>query len=374
MQFLKVAGHTRLKQRLVHSAGENKIPHAQLFHGSEGSGSLALALAYATFLSCEDRQAEDSCGKCPSCMKYEKLVHPDLHFVFPVATTKRVTKDPVSDDFVADWRKAFLENPYITLNQWYEFIGLENKQGIIGKRESEEIMRKLSLKTYESAFKIMIVWMPERMNLTAANKLLKLIEEPPPMTVFLLVTEQPEGIVPTIRSRAQFIRVPSIKDEELLQFLKESRQEGGEELDNAVRVAGGSYTRAIDYLAAGQESKAHLDLFIRIMRIAYMRNYPDMFTWVEELSALGREKQKAFLAFALRMVRENFMLNNKQEELVRLTRPEMDFSRKFHPFIHESNAPAIAEELNLASIHIEANAYARIVLLDFVLKLVKLIR
>lgn len=364
----------KLKQKLVQSAADSRVPHAQLFHGPEGNGKLALALAYASYLSCEDRQAEDSCGHCPSCMKYEKLVHPDLHFVLPVNTTKSVTKDAVTDDFIGDWRRAFLENPYITAHQWYQVIGLENKQGIIIKKESDEITRKLNLKSYESAFKIMIIWLPEKMNLTASNKLLKLIEEPPPMTVFLLVSEDPESLIPTIRSRTQLIRVPGIPDEDLKKAVEGLQLAGDDEIDNAVKLAGGNYNKALDYLHETEEGKTQLELFIRVMRLAYSRNLPEIFAWVEELAGMGREKQKAFLVYALRMVRENLMLNKSQEELARLTRNEMEFSSKFNPFIHEKNAPAIAEELNQACMHIEANAYARIVLLDFALKLVKLIR
>ena len=374
MQFSKVAGHIKLKQRLVQSADNKRVPHAQLFFGMEGTGSLALALAYATYLSCGERLDGDSCGTCPSCQKYEKLVHPDLHFVVPVSTTKSITKDPVTDDFIADWRSAFLNNPYITPHQWYQHIGLENKQGIINKKESEGIMRKLNLKSFESDFKIMIIWMPEKMNPTASNKLLKLIEEPPPMTVFLLVSEDPDQIIPTIRSRTQLIKVPGIRDEDLMQELEEKQVAGMEEIRNAVKLAGGSYNMAIEILETGEESQYHLETFVQIMRLAYSRNLQDIFAWVEEVATLGRERQKAFLAYALRMVRENFILNVGQDELVRLTSREMEFSQKFSPFIHAENAPAIVEELNQACVHIEANAYARIVLLDFALKLVKLIR
>lgn len=375
MQFSKVAGHANLKQKLVQSAGNSRVAHAQLFYGPEGNGKLALALAYATFLSCEDRQEDDSCGKCPSCLKYEKLVHPDLHFVLPVNTSKTVAKDAVTDDYIAAWRTAFLENPYITTGQWYQFIGLENKQGIINKKESEVITRKLNLKSYESAYKIMIIWMPEKMNLTASNKLLKLLEEPPPETVFLMVSEDPDGLISTIRSRTQLIRVPGIPDEDLRKALEGLQLENSDEINNAVKLAAGNYNKALDYLKETEESKAQLELFIRIMRIAYSTKLlPEVFTWVEDLVNLGREKQKAFFVFALRMVRENLMLNQQHDQLARLTRNEMEFASKFNPFIHERNAPAIAEELNQASIHIEANAYARIVFLDFALKLVKLIR
>jgi DNA polymerase-3 subunit delta' len=374
MRFSEVAGHADLKQQLVRSIAEQRVPHAQLFHGPQGSGALALALAYATFLSCQDPQAEDSCGRCPSCLKYDRLIHPDLHFVFPVFTTKSVAKDPVSDDFIAEWRRALLENAYITPNQWYSYIGMENKQGSIIKRESEEIQKKLQLKSYESDFKVMIIWMPEKMNQTASNKLLKLIEEPPPMTIFLLVPEDTGPMLPTILSRTQLIRVPRIREEDLLEALKKKHAVSDETLRSAVKIAGGDYVKAEESLLTSEDSAYQLELFIRIMRLTYAREFQEIFEWVEELAGLGRERQKAFLAYAIRMIRENYLLNKEQGELVRLTAAESDFSRKFFPFINDGNVPLMVQELNEASIHIEANAYARIIFLDFALKLAKLIR
>jgi len=374
MRFSEVAGHADLKQQLVQSVAEQRVPHAQLFHGPQGSGALVLALAYATYLSCQDRQEGDSCGLCPSCLKYDRLVHPDLHFVFPVFTTKSVKKDPVSDDFIAEWRNALLESPYITPNQWYSYIGMENKQGSIIKRESEEIMKKLQLKSYESDFKVMIIWMPEKMNQTASNKLLKLIEEPPPMTIFLLVPEDTGPMLPTILSRTQMIRVPRIGEEDLLDALKKKHQVTEEILKSAVKISGGNYVKAEENLMTSEDSAYQLELFIRIMRLSYAREFQKIFEWVEELAGLGRERQKAFLAYAIRMVRENYLLNKEQGELVRMTADESDFSKKFFPFINDRNVPVIVQELNEASVHIEVNAYARIVFLDFALKLVKLIR
>ena len=374
MRFSEVAGHAELKQQLVQSVAEQRVPHAQLFHGPQGSGALGLALAYATYLSCHDRREEDSCGLCTSCLKYDRLVHPDLHFVFPVFTTKSVKKDPVSDDFITAWREAFLESPYITPNQWYSYIGMENKQGSIIKRESEEIMKKLQLKSYESDFKVMIIWMPEKMNQTAANKLLKLIEEPPPMTIFLLVPEDTGPMLPTILSRTQLIRVPRIGEEDLLDALKKKHQVSDEILKSAVKISGGNYVKAEENLMTSEDSAYQLKLFIRIMRLTYAREFQEIFEWVEELAGLGRERQKAFLAYAVRMIRENYLLNKEQGELVRMTADESDFSKKFFPFINDSNVPVIVQELNEASVHIEVNAYARIVFLDFALKLVKLIR
>ncbi len=374
MRFSSVAGHTELKQRLIQSVTEGRVSHAQLFHGAPGTGTLPLALAYATYLSCAERKAEDSCGGCPSCLKYDHLVHPDLHFAFPVFTTKTITKDPVSDDFIGEWRKALLENPYMNLQQWYAFLGLENKQGIINVSESKAILKKLSLKAYESDHKVLIIWMPEKMNPQAANKLLKLLEEPPPLTVFLLVSEHPEQLLPTVLSRAQRIRIPRLTDPELIAALKNVFALDEEKLKDAVSLAEGDYGQAVEILDRSEESEYQLELFIRIMRLAYSRKFQEIFTWVEEVSGLGRERQKAFLTYALRMVRENYLLNMQQDKLLHMNPAESDFSGKFSAFVHDRNAPEIIKQLNDACNHIEANAYPRIVLLDFALTLVKLIR
>jgi DNA polymerase-3 subunit delta' len=374
LRFSAVVGHTKLKQRLLSSVEEQRVPHAQLFHGPEGTGSLPLALAYATYLSCTNRKDGDSCGECPSCIKYDKLVHPDLHFVFPVFTTKSVSSHPVSDDFIGEWRSGLLENPYMTLQQWYTQLGLENNQGIINKWESEAILRKLNLKAFESDYKVMIIWMPEKMNLPAANKLLKMIEEPPPMTVFLMVAVNTGDILPTILSRTQLIRVPGLSDRELLQALKSTYDLDEDAMITAVKQAEGSFSHAVDLLNRGEEMAYQLELFMRIMRLAYSRKFQEIFDWVEEVAGLGRERQKSFFTYALRMVRENYLLNMDERKLVRLSPAEEDFSKKFSAFIHEGNAEQIIGELNDASLHIEANAYARIILLDFALKLVKLIR
>ena len=359
---------------MIQSVTEERVPHAQLFHGSGGTGSLALALAYATYLSCTDRLLDDSCGTCSSCRKYDKLVHPDLHFVFPVFTTKSVTSNPVSDDFIEEWRTALKENPYMSLQQWYAHMGLENKQGIINKSESKAILRKLSMKAFESDHKIMIIWMPEKMNIAASNKLLKMIEEPPSMTVFLLVAENTEQMLPTILSRMQMINVPRLNDQDLFEALKKSYSEEEEKLKNAVHLAEGNYNYAVEILSKSEETEYFLDLFIRIMRLSYGRKFQEIFNWVEEVSGLGRERQKSFMSYAIRMIRENYLLNLQQEKLVHLSSRENDFSSKFSTFIHDGNAPAIVEELNTACLHIEANAYARIVFMDFALTLVKLIR
>jgi DNA polymerase-3 subunit delta' len=375
MFFRDVIGQKEIKKKLIQTVVDDRISHAQLFSGPEGSGNLALALAYAQFISCNDRQENDSCGICPSCNKYLKYIHPDLHFVYPVNKTEEVTKnDPVSDDFIFKWREMLLENPYSTLFQWYDKIGIENKQGIINTKESSEIIRKLNLKTFESDYKVMIIWMPEKMHPTSANKLLKIIEEPFENTVFLLITENPEQIIPTILSRTQILKIPGIEESALFEALKSKFQLSDEELQDTIRLSEGSYNKAIEFIQRSEETEMNFDRFATIMRLAYIRNFVGIFEWVEQISALVREKQKNFLIYALRLVRENYQLNMGNMNLVRLSAKEKEFAGKFSAFINHKNASQIAEEFNKACLHIEANAYARIVFFDMALKLVKLIR
>jgi DNA polymerase-3 subunit delta' len=375
MFFRDVIGQKEIKKKLIQTVVDDRISHAQLFSGPEGSGNLALALAYAQFISCNDRQENDSCGICPSCNKYLKYIHPDLHFVYPVNKTEEVTKnDPVSDDFIFKWREMLLENPYSTLFQWYDKIGIENKQGIINTKESSEIIRKLNLKTFESDYKVMIIWMPEKMHPTSANKLLKIIEEPFENTVFLLITENPEQIIPTILSRTQILKIPGIEESALFEALKSKFQLSDEELQDTIRLSEGSYNKAIEFIQRSEETEMNFDRFATIMRLAYIRNFVGIFEWVEQISALVREKQKNFLIYALRLIRENYQLNMGNMNLVRLSAKEKEFAGKFSAFINHKNASQIAEEFNKACLHIEANAYARIVFFDMALKLVKLIR
>jgi DNA polymerase-3 subunit delta' len=372
MQFSEVIGQADVKKRLVQTVSENRISHAQLFVGQEGSGNLALAIAFAQFVLCTDRNETDSCGKCPSCTKLVKLEHPDLHFVYPVASGS-ITK-PVSDDFIKEWRETILENAYINATQWYEAISIENKQGQIGERESQEILRKLSLKSYESDYKVMIIWMPEKMNLTASNKLLKLIEEPPEKTIFLLVTEDSGNILQTILSRTQIIKIPKIENIDLKAYLQSSLELSENEIDGVVRIANGNYLEAKNLLNESESREYNFNKFVEIMRLCYSRKLIEIFAWVDEVSSLGREKQKNFFSYALRMIRENFMLNLKVNDIVRLSDKECNWAEKFCPFINQNNAFQIAAEVTQAQADIERNAYGKITLLDMALKIVKLIR
>lgn len=377
MLFKDIVGQETVKHRLIHSIVKGRIGHAQLFLGPEGCGKLALAIAYAQFLACVDRGKSDACGACPSCLKFEKLIHPDLHFVYPVSTTKDVTKNPVSKDFIREWRNAVLENPYLSLSQWYERIGIENKQGIISRNESHEMIRILNLKSFESEYKAMIIWMPEKMNQVAANKVLKILEEPPPKTLFILVSENTHAFLPTVLSRTQIIKIPGINDQSMAKALNEKDGLSPEELRNIVRLANGNYLMARNLLHAKEENEVHLSQFTSMMRFTYAGKIADILQWIDDLVALGREKQKHFLVYATRMIRENFMLNmmaGNDREMIFLTDKEAAFSTNFSPFIREKNVVHIVDELNKAHANISANANSRIVLFDLCLKIMELIK
>ena len=374
MQFKEIVGHQKIKEKLIHTIKENRVSHAQLFLGPEGSGSLALAIAYAQYLSCENKHDNDSCGVCPSCLKFKKLVHPDLHFVYPVATSKTIKKDPVSDDYIALWREAIIENPYFNQNKWYEIIDIENKQGIISKNESYEILRKLNLKTFESEYKIMIIWLPEKMNAFSANKLLKFIEEPPEKTLFLLVSENSEQILPTILSRTQLIKIPKIDNDSMRTNLCDNFGLSPDKANDIVHLANGNYFEAQNLINNADEDNYNFEQFTTLMRLSFQRKIIEIVDWVDEVSRLGREKQKSFLVYAIRLVRENFMLNIQRKEIVYLTKKEYGFSEKFSQFINNDNVSQIYEAFNRAHADISMNAYNKIVFLDLSLKIIKLIK
>ncbi|MCF8295120.1 MAG: DNA polymerase III subunit delta [Bacteroidales bacterium] len=373
MFFREIAGQKALKERLIKSVRDQRVSHAQLFLGKQGVGGLPLALAYAQYISCTNRQESDSCGECPSCKKFSKLIHPDLHFVFPVINTPAIEK-AVSDNYLPIWRERLLENPYISYDEWLESLEAENKQAIISKYESESILHKLSFKTYESEYKVMIIWLPEKMNQPAANKLLKILEEPWEKTVFLLVSEDTQHMLTTILSRTQLISVGPIEDDELIKELVSNQGVDEKTAAEIALLAEGSLSRAMHGLNHSEENRAHFDRFTRWMRNCYTKNIPEMSTWVDEMAGLGREKQKAFLIFALRLVRESFLLNNKQPGLSRLAQEEAAFCSKFAPFIHQNNTLQLADELNTAHYHIERNGYAKLVFFDLSLKIMQLLK
>jgi len=375
MNFSQIPGQQEIIEKLIRSVHEERVSHAQLFAGPEGCGSMALALAYARFISCENRSETDSCGTCKSCVKYEKMIHPDLHFVFPVIKGKKTT-DPVSDNYLEEWREFVKKSPFFTLNNWLDTIEVGNAQGLIFASEASEIIKKLSLKTFESDFKIMIIWLPEKMHPSAANKLLKMIEEPPEKTLFLLVSEEPDKVIPTILSRCQLVKIPSFTNTDIEKYLTGRFGLNPEKASDYSRVSTGNIIRAIELCENEDSSLANLERFKSLMRFAWKRDVISVINWAEEIASTGREAQKNFIAFSLRILRENLMLSldQKKNNLVFLAGEEAAFSGNFHPFITADNIYPLTDEFSLVHSHIEANGNAKIIFLDLALKVTRLIR
>jgi len=381
MLFADIIGQESTKQQLRKAVREGRIPHAQLFTGISGIGKLQLALAYAQYLNCPHRTDEDSCGTCPTCLQFQHLQHPDLHFVFPI-----VGSDEVCDNFLDSWRKIILENHYFDLEDWHEALGVETKQSMIYEKESGEILRKLSLKAYGDGYKVMIIWQPEKMNAATANKLLKIFEEPAPKTVFILVSENPDKLLSTIRSRVQTIRIPRLDTETITDSLINRGIDATKAADIA-RIANGSYLTAIKKLKESDENKQELRDFIALFRDAYtvgvltdpQKKYESLKRlrqWSLEMAdpKVGRERQKHFLQYAQQQVRENFIRNAGRPELNYQMEDEREFSVKFAPFIHAGNVEAIMNQLDLAERQIEQNGNAKMIFFDLCLQMIVLIK
>ncbi len=374
MFFSDIIGQEGIKNKLRASLKLKRIPHAQMIYGPQGTGNLPLAIAYAQYIACIGEKDDDSCGICPSCQKFTKLIHPDLHFAFPVNTTNKISKDPTSDDFITEWREFVLSNPYFSPTNWYNYIGIQNKQGLINKKEADLIIHKLNLRPFESEFKFMIIWLPEKMNLSAANHLLKLIEEPPLNTFFILVSDDPGQVLLTIASRTQPVKLSSIDEKSLTLVLEEKNNLFSTEIKNIVRLANGNYIKALEIINTTEEQDFNFEKFIGIMRFCWSREYISINEWVEEMAGLGRERLKTFFDYASRLIRENFISNTGLPELIYLTDKEEDFTKKFHPYINGRNITKLYTEINKASADIERNGYAKIILFDFSLQVMKLIR
>ena len=372
MFFRDVIGQKEIKRQLIQSVKDGYIPHARLLSGPDGVGKMPLALAYARYLSCNDRNEEDACGLCPSCIKYNKLSHPDLHFVFPIIKNDKKKKE-ICDDYLTEWRTFVMQNPYFNLTSWLNCIGAENSQGMIYSRESDEIIRKLNLKAYESEYKIMIIWLPEKMHESCSNKLLKMIEEPPFHTVFLLVSENPDRIIGTIQSRTQRLPVPPIRPEDMGIALSETITNDSER-SNLVHLANGSYLKALEIIETSLETQQNLELFKTIMRNAWKKNVKNMKVEAEKFAGLGRERQKYFIIYSQKLIRENFLFRLNLPEINYLNMEETDFSTHFSLYVTEKNVEDLMEELALAEKHIESNVNPRMVFFDLSMKIAVLIK
>ena len=379
MLFKDIIGQEATKRQLRQAVREGRIPHAQLFTGISGIGKLQLALAYAQYLNCPHRTEEDSCGTCPTCLQYQHLQHPDLHFVFPI-----VGSDEVCDNFLEPWRKIILEQHYFDLDDWHEALGIENKQSMIYEKESGEILHKLSLKAYGDGYKIMIIWQPEKMNASSANKLLKILEEPAQKTVFILVSEHPEKLLSTIQSRVQTVQIPRLETETIAAALQQKGISSVQANDIA-RIANGSYLAALKKANETVENQQELSDFIALFRDAYtvgvlqdaQKKYDSLKRlkqWSLDMAGVGREKQKHFLQYAQQQVRENYIRNLAQPELNYQLEAEREFSVKFAPFIHNGNVEAIMNQLDLAERQIEQNGNAKMIFFDLCLQMIVLIK
>ena len=378
MLFKDILGLDHIKNHLASSADNGRIAHAQLFVGPEGSGTLSMALAYVQYLVCGNIKGENTGGN-PSCnLKFDSLSHPDVHFAFPTANSDKVKSHAVSNHYMEEWRQFLKEQPYGNLFDWYRLIGIEKKQGQIGVDEAMDVVKKLALKSYEGGYKVMLIWMAEKMNAAAANKLLKLIEEPPEKTVFLLVTEDEEQILQTIRSRCQIVHFPPLAEAVIANALVEK----GMVRDEALRVAqeaNGNFNKAIDLMNNDSEDLVFEKWFVQWVRSAFKAKgnkaaIHELILWGEEVAKTGRETQKKFLSYCLAIMRQALLLNYRIEELAYMKIRVDNFQlEKFAPFIHENNILSIVEELEKAMYHIERNGNSKIVLTDLSIKLTRLL-
>lgn len=379
MLFSDILGQEHIKNHLTQSAENGRVPHAQLFVGPEGSGTLPMAIAYAQYLLCKNTNGENTGGNEACNLKFEHFSHPDLHFAFPVATNDKVKKHPVSNMFLEEWRGLLSEQPYGNLFDWYKKLGVDNKQGQIGVDEATEIVKSLSLKAYEGGYKVMLIWMAEKMNTSAANKLLKLIEEPPNKTVFILVAEDEEQIINTILSRCQVLHFPPLAEEVIKDALVRNYNLDLTVATKIAHQANGNYNKACDLVYHDSEDTPFESWFIFWIRSAFKAKgnksaIHDLISWSEDISKTGRETQKQFLQFCIVFFRQALLLNYQADSLVYLETKTENFDlRKFAPFVHGNNILDITNELQDAIYHIERNGNSKIILTDLSIKLTRLL-
>ena len=379
MQFSEILGQDYIKSHLTKSADLGRIPHAQLFVGPEGSGTLPMAIAYAQYILCGNQNGENS-GTNESCnIKFQKISHPDLHFVYPTVSTEEVKQKPKSLDFLSDWRQFISKNPYGGLFDWYSYLGVQNKQGEIRVDDAQEILKSLSLKSYEGGYKIMIVWMADKLNTAASNKLLKLLEEPPEKTVFILISEHEEDIIQTIRSRCQILHFNGLNETSIANALISRHQIESKLAAKIAHQAQGNYNKALHLIHNNDDEFPFDQWFVTWVRAAFKAKgnasaIQDLILWSEQIAALGRETQKKFLQFCIEMFRQALLLNYETKDLVYMEPKVEKFKlENFAPFVNGNNINEIFKELSDAMYHIERNGNAKIILTDLSIKLTRLI-
>ena len=378
MLFSDILGLSHIKNHMTSSADAGRIPHAQLFVGPEGCGLLPMALAYAQYVVCNNMEGENDTGNNACNLKFNSFSHPDVHFAFPVSNSDKVKSHAVSNHYMQEWRQFMAEQPYGNLFDWYRLIEIEKKQGQIGVDEALDIVKKLSLKSYEGGYKVMLIWMAEKMNTSAANKLLKLIEEPPEKTIFLLLCEDEEQIIQTIRSRCQILHFPPLPEDAIAEALL---KKGGskQEAQRIAHEANGNFNKALDLLNNDSEDLVFEKWFVQWVRSAFKAKgnksaVHELILWSDELAKTGRETQKKFLDYCIMVMRQALLINYGAEELAYMKIHADGFKLKnFAPFVHENNILAITDELETAIYHIERNGNAKIVFTDLSIKLTRLL-
>jgi DNA polymerase III subunit delta' len=385
MRFQEITGQEQIKRKLIQTVLDQRVSHAQLFFGPEGNEKLALAIAYAQFINCTQKilpaggaspDAVDSCGTCPSCLKYQKLIHPDLHFIYPVAKTKKVKKEKIkSVDFIDDWRTFLTQNDYhVSLHDWYDHIGIENKQGIINKDDCRDIITTLSYKSYESEYKVMIIWMAEKFYYAAAPTILKILEEPPEKTLFILITEDPEQLIATIRSRTLLVKIPKITIQEVTDYLVTKRQAGEREAGIIARQSGGNLRLALNRLQHIEEDHYNFTTFRSWMRLCFSAKIPELIEFSNEIARIGRENQKGFFLYALKVIQLCINVGHGNEAVVASDGDELVFIKNFSVYINLSNVSLFSDLFNNALYHIERNAHPQTLFLDVSLQSVRIFR
>jgi DNA polymerase-3 subunit delta' len=377
MFFRDVIGQEELKRYLTGSVRKGVVPHALMFCGEEGFGSFHLAMAYARYLNCTDRSNEDACGKCPSCVKYNALAHPDVHFVFPMVLNREKKKE-TCDDYLSEWR-SFLktqlnERTYFDIDTWLASLGAESKAAIIYSAESDKVIHKMNLKIYEATYRILFVWMPERFHATCANKLLKLIEEPYPNTAIVMVSPEPSNVLGTVYSRSQRVLVRPLPQEAIIEQLINTFHLDAVHARQTAHLADGNYLRATRLLSENEDDAFFLEQFKLLMRNGWARNIIGMKQFAEVMSSFGREKQKQFLAYCQRQLRENFLYCLEEPAISYLNSDEAAFSVNFHKFVNERNIVGLMDEFSLAEAHIGQNVNSKMVFFDLSMRITVLVK
>jgi len=367
MLFADIPGQEETKKTLINSVKKSHIAHAQLFAGGEGSANLAMALAYGMYINCENPKENDSCGECASCLKFRKLIHPDLHFVFPVNTTKSVTKDPISALFMKEWRSFILANPYTNIHSWGDTIGTENKQLIINTEDSKNIIKTLALKAFEGEYKVMIVWLPELMKTEGANAILKILEEPPAKTIFLMVSNNIDKLLTTIQSRTQKVMITPFSVEEVKKYITDKYSVDEKQASRIAFLADGNMDAAIQM--TGEMAEDNHDMFRDWMRLCFIlfrksSNLLELNQWSEAFAAQGREAQKTLLQYGINILRETLVYKHTGQQLVRLQQEDLKFVEGFSKVLSDDMIETVSNRLNETFYHIERNASAKITFMD----------